>query len=216
MSINPNYGVQGYGGGGYGNDPIESLQVGYYTDLLTSEYQPPSSPKLNAFLYLLLKKFDDVTQCFAQMDVAFNLSYAVGVQLDTLGSIVGVKRTVGFQPTNGVSPILDDNTFRIYIRYAIAANQWDGTIPDLYALWNEMFLPGSPPMQITIIDNQNMTAEVSVTGASSSILTDLVNNGYIVPRPEGVLYNVGFANLPAFGADLNNLFVAGADLGHAA
>jgi len=37
----------------------------------------------------------------------------------------------------------------------------------------------------------------------------------IVPRPEGVLYTYMFGDFPKFGADLNNGFVAGADLGHA-
>jgi len=61
--VNPYYGTQGYGAGGYGNEPIETLPLGYYANLLTHQYLPPSSPKLNAFLYVLLKKFDDVSQC---------------------------------------------------------------------------------------------------------------------------------------------------------
>jgi hypothetical protein len=60
-----------------------------------------------------------------------------------------------------------------------------------------------------------MTATVIVSGSFTSIILDLITNGYIVPRPEGVLYNYVISTLPIFGADLNNAYVAGADLGHA-
>jgi hypothetical protein len=213
MALNPSYGIGGYGSGLYGNEPIESLPIGYYLGLLTSQWSPPNSPKTNAFLQFLLQKFDDASQCLVSMDLAFDLDFAQGAQLDALGVIVGAKRTVGFQPSFAVSPILDDETYRIYIKYKIVANQWDGTIPGLYAAWRQIFLPGAPPLSILVADQQNMSADVIVTGGSSSILTDLVNNGYIVPRPEGVLYNYGFGNLPVFGFDRNDAYQAGFDLG---
>jgi hypothetical protein len=73
-----------------------------------------------------------------------------------------------------------------------------------------------PSGSIIFIDNQNMTATVILEGTFSSIETDLITNGLIVPRPEGVLYTyVIGATFPLFGADLNNSFIAGADLGHA-
>ena len=213
MAPNPAYGVSGYGSGMYGAEPIESLPIGYYLGLLTSQWSPPNSPKTNAFLQFLLQKFDDVSQCLISMDLAFDLDFAVGAQIDALGKIVGAGRIVGFQPTGSVSPILDDATYRIYIKYKIVANQWDGTIPGLYNAWREIFTPASPPLSILIADQQNMTADVIVTGASSTILIDLVNNGYIVPRPEGVLYNYGFGSLPVFGFDRNDAYQAGFDLG---
>ena len=105
---NLNYGTGGYGQGGYGNQPIEVLPLGYYQWLLTSQYV--NSPKLNALLYVLLKKFDDVSQCLVKFDTAFDLDSAVGPQLDALGAIAGALRTVGFQPSGGVSATLDDDT----------------------------------------------------------------------------------------------------------
>jgi hypothetical protein len=68
-------------------------------------------------------------------------------------------------------------------------------------------------MSIIVADLQNMTAVIQVTGASNSVLADLVNNGYIVPRPAGVLYEYGFGDLPVFGFDGNNAYIAGFDLG---
>lgn len=198
-----------YGSGLYGAAPIEFLELGYYLDLLTSEYR--DSPKLNAFLTVLLRKLDDVSQCLAAMDMAWDIDNAVGPQLDQLGTQIGAARTVGFQPSGGVSPVLDDATYRIYLKAVVAANHWDGTIDSLYSVWQNLF-PGG---RIIIEDNQNMTATIVLSGSFTSILQDLITNGYIVPRPEGVLYTYTFATLPIFGADLNNSFIAGADLGHA-
>lgn len=204
---NPSYGTGGYGQAGYGNEPIENLPMGYYQSLLISQYV--NSPKLNALLYVLLKKFDDVSECLVKFDTAFDLDSAVGPQLDALGAIAGASRTVNFQPMGGVSPVLDDNTYRIYIKAKIAQNQWDGTITSLFTIWKYLFPSGS----IIIADNQNMTATIFLSGSFTSIIQDLITNGFIVPRPEGVEYTYDFAELPAFGFDLDNSYVAGFDVG---
>jgi Protein of unknown function (DUF2612) len=220
MSTNVYYGVGGYGQTGYGNQPFENLPIGYYTNLLTHQYALPNSPKLNALLYLLLKKFDDVSQCLVRLDTALDLDIAVGAQLNRLAATAGATfgavgdlsdaaRTVPFQPSNGVSPVLDDTTFRTFIKAKIAQNQWDGGRPLIYALWKLLF----PQGQIIIADNQNMTATIFLSGTFTSIVQDLIVNGLIVPRPEGVLYTYTFAELPAFGWDLDNAFVAGFDVG---
>jgi hypothetical protein len=207
MSTNPVFGASGFGYGGFGNQPLEFLPLGYYMGLVSSEYT--NSPKFNKLLYVLLRKFDDVTNCLISMDTAFDLDSAIGVQLDMLGVTAGAGRTVNFQPSGGVSPILDDGTYRILIKAKIAQNQWTGTLDSLYPIWKTMFPAGN----IIIADNQNMTANIFVTGTFTSILQDLINHGYIVPRPEGVQYTYTFGALPAFGFDLNNAFVAGFDTG---
>ena len=217
---NPGYGTGGYGQSGYGNQPIQSLPIGYYVGLLTHEYV--HSPKFNALLYVLLKKFDDVSQCLTKLDTALDLDSAIGAQLDMLGVIAQASRTLPFQPSFGVSPILDDSTYRTYIKAKIGQNQWDGTQTSLYALWHQLF----PTTSIVVADNQNMTATLFIGGLPSSILIDMiagyavngatsgtVQNGLIVPRPEGVEYAFEIGNLPAFGFDLDNAFVAGFDVG---
>lgn len=207
MTPNPSYGTSGYGSGGYGNEPIESLPIGYYLQLLTSEYH--DSPKLNAFLQAMLRKFDDASQCLVLMDTAFDVDYAIGVQLDAIGLIVGVSRTVGFQPSNGVSPVLSDATYRLLLIAKIAQNQWNGSITSMYGIWQQLF----PSGRITVADQQNMTADILITGSFTSIIQDLITNGYIVPRPQGVLYNYEFPEFPMFGFDLDNSYVAGFDTG---
>lgn len=220
MPNNPNYGTQGYGIGGYGNEPLELLPIGYYQALLTSQYA--NSAKLKALLKMLLQKFDDISQCLVKMNTALDLDSAIGDQLDAKGAVVQAGRVLPFQPSFGVSPVLDDVTYRIYIKAKIAQNQWDGTIGSLYAIWAYLF----SPVRIVIADNQNMTATLFIGGLPSTLLIDMicgfavngvtsgvVQNGLIVPRSEGVEYLFDLGELPAFGFDLNDAFVAGFDVG---
>lgn len=180
----------------------------YYLSLLTSEYQ--LSNNILDWLAETLDPLADLTACAATFSAAFDLASAAGPQLDILGQIVGQSRTVGFQPSNDVSPTLDDTTYRLLLNARIAQNNWDGTIDGLQAVWMNLF-PGG---KITISDSQNMTVNIILSGAFTSIIQDLIMNGYIVPRPEGVLYNYTFSTLPIFGFDQNNSLIAGFDLGH--
>ena len=207
----PLYSQSGYGYGKYGvadTGPIYALPISYYLNLLTSEYR--MAPNLNANLASSLQLFEDVMTCNVGMTEAFDLDYAAGVQLDILGSIAGVSRTVSFQPSGAVSPILDDTTYRLVIKATIANNQWQGTQDELYVIWKELFSGGT----IVIFDNQNMTCTITLTGVFSSIIKDLIVNGYIIPRPEAVEYIFIFGTLPFFGYDENNGFIAGYDTGH--
>lgn len=195
MPANPTYGIGGYGSGKYGNQAIEFLGLGYYLSLLTSEYQ--GSPKLNALLNLVLGIWNDISMAQVQLDTAFDIDFAEGAQLDVLGIILGASRTVTFQPSGGVSPTLDDATYRIYLKAQAAKNQWDGTILSMQSIWQTLF----PAGKITIADQQDMSAYIILTGTFTSILRDLILNGYIVPRPEGVLYNYTFPTFPVFAFD---------------
>ena len=206
----PNYrfGYGRYGVGKWGNPPISYLPVGYYQRLISPEYQ--TSPKHLAWLLAVLQVLDDASACLASMTTAFDLDYAVGVQLDTLGLIIGQSRTVGFQPSNGVSPVLTDDVYRTLLKAKIIQNQWHGDVTKLYTDWQALF-PGG---RITIIDNQNMTITVILSGNFPSIVKDLILNGLVVPVPETVGVEFVFGTLPAFGFDQNNDFIAGFDTGH--
>jgi hypothetical protein len=180
----------------------------YYSNLITHQYQ--SDTKMLAFLDAMLQKYADIEACNETMDYWFDVDNAVGVQLDTVGQNNGVALTLGFQPSGGVSPILDDDTYRILIKAKIAQDHWDGRRASLNTIWSGLFPGGS----VVLHDNQNMTATVTLYGAFSSIIQDLIVNGLIVPRPQAVLYTYIYGTMPFFGADLNNSFIAGSDLGH--
>lgn len=180
----------------------------YYLGIVTSEYR--QSPRFIAWLTEVLQIIEDARACLDSMGSAFDLNLAIGAQLDILGAIAGVSRTVSFQPTGSVSPVLDDASYRLLIKATIANNQWDGRIGSLYPIWRSLFPSGN----ITVVDNQNMSCTILLSGTFTSILQDLIENGYIVPRPQAVEYTYVFSTLPVFGFDSNNAYVAGFDSGH--
>lgn len=180
----------------------------YYLSLITSLYR--TRPNFMGWLESVLSIICDINACVRSIDANFDIDLAVGIQLDLLGTIIGVGRTVPFQPTGGVSPVLDDATYRVLLRARIAQNQWDGQLSSLYAIWTGLFPGGT----IAVQDNQNMTATIFLSGITSSIIQDLIVNGMIVPRPEGVLYNYVVSQLPAFGFDGDHVYIAGFGEGH--
>jgi hypothetical protein len=180
----------------------------YYLNLFTSQYR--MSTNLNAWQRALMTPIDDLSSCIQTFNTEYDLDYAIGVQLDTLGQIIGVNRKVGFQPTGGISPILDDPTYRLLLRATLANDFWDGKTSSIYAIWQYLFPGGT----IVIKDNQDMTATISTIGTFSSIVTDLIKNGLIVPRPEGVWYDYAVgADAPLFGFDTQTSAIAGFDSG---
>ncbi|CAK9249995.1 unnamed protein product [Sphagnum jensenii] len=198
--------------GAYGllsNGPVYKLPLSYYLNLFTSEYQ--TCPNFLSWAAASWQPIDDLTSLLSTMPQNFNLNSAVGVQLDTIGAIIGVSRTVNFQPSNGVSPVLNDVVYKQLLQATIGINKWDGRLVSIYDIWKSVFSSG----EIVVNDNQNMTCTIIIAGVFSSIVLDLITNGYIIPRPQGVEYTYTTAPLPIFGADLNNAYVAGADLGHA-
>lgn len=187
--------------------PSVASASNYYLQLVTSEYQ--ISTNMLAWLKANLQPYQDGLACLYAFAVAFDLDTAVGPQLDILGSIIGESRIVSFQPSNGVSPVLDDTTYRLLLYAARFRNHWDGRLVSILGMWRTLFPGGTLMMQ----DNQDMSVSVYVAGAFTSILKDLILNGYILPTPQGVLYNYTFAGLPMLGFDRNDTIVAGFDQG---
>jgi len=181
----------------------------YYLNLFTSQYR--MSPKLNAWQAALLQPLDDLSNCLQTFNISYDIDNAIGSQLDVLGQIIGVSRTLPFQPSNGVSPILDDDTYRLLLYATQIKNTWDGTIESLYKAWQFLF----PNGVMAILDNQNMTATITTSGNFTSIEQDLITKGYIIPRPEGVQYNPSGSGTTSglFGFDRNDSTVAGFDVG---
>jgi hypothetical protein len=70
-----------------------------------------------------------------------------------------------------------------------------------------------PSGALRVVDHQDMTVDLYVSGTFTSILSDLILNGYLLPSSQGVSFNYHLATLPTFGFDLNNSWVSGFDLG---
>lgn len=188
--------------------------VAYYSSLLTSQYQ--KADKFKAWLEAVAQVFIDIQECAESMDAAFDLDKeltqdSVDDQFDIIGAVVGLPRLLPFQPSNSVSPLMDNESYRIALKARIAVNQWDGKLASLKDTWAELFPGGS----IIVIDNMDMTLSVTVIGSFTSIIEDLIAHGYIVPRSQGVLinYTVG-GTKPYLGFDRDDTIVAGFDKGH--
>ena len=168
------------------------------------------SSKLVQFSGVLLQKIFDISGICDMFNYVTDIDNAFGVQLDAIGEKVGQPRKVSFEPTGGISPLLDDGTYRTLLKARIAQNQWDGKLPSLYAIWQVLF-PGG---KIVVADSQLMSATISLSGTFDSITQQLMNNGYIVPRPQGVNYTYNYGDTPYFGFDYNNSFISGFDTGN--
>lgn len=179
-----------------------------YLNLVTSQHA--DKPKFKAWLTAVLEPIDDATSLVNDLYKYFDLDDAVGAQQDIIGEIVGVGRIVPFQPSDGSSPVLDDDTYLLVLRAKIAKNSWDGTIPAVYDLFNTLF----PLQKLVITDNQDMSMDVLVFGMSAGIQQDLVAHGYIVPKPQGVLLNYAFPANPVFAYDIDSDVFKGYDEGY--
>lgn len=182
--------------------------VEYYRRLLTSEYR--NSPRLNEWLLWLLHYGQDAEMAARNIISLFDLDVATGVQLDTLGAIAGVPRTLNFMPSGGYSPVLEDETYRLIIRAAIIRNVWKGTIEELYNLWYALFTGGA---KLQVHDNQDMSFNITLMGEFTTLERELISHGYIIPKPEGVRINlltiVDTEGLPLFAYDRDTYMESG-------
>lgn len=212
--------------------------VSPYLDLVTSEHA--DKPKFMAMLSNALQPLADGLAAIASLPSLFDLDKAVGVQLDAVGIWVGQSRfipstlagvyfswdTAGvgwnagswFGPGSNISGLsaLPDDAYRTLLRATIAENQWDGTIPGAYAVWNTVFT--NVGYGILIQDLPGMNMLYALTGnVPDAVTLGLFLNGYLALKPAGVRINAFFtpavANQPYFGFDVQNSSISGWDTG---
>lgn len=176
-----------------------------YLNLVTSEYR--QKPNFISTITANVNLPVQVQNLLLAMIPLFDVDLAVGDQLDIVGQWVGISRNVaipiegvffswdGTDPSvgwdygswRGEEPVaitqLPDDAYRSLIRAKIAANHWDGTIEGAYNIWDAVF----PTIKILIQDNHDMTYRLGFYGGIVDSLTlQLVIQGYIPLRPEGV------------------------------
>lgn len=159
------------------------MAIEKYVDNITSQHR--DKPKFISWLSKSLTIIDHAYLSAKSIDINFDLDYAVGKQLDTLGKVIGRERLLTFQPLNGHNPVLDDETYRLVLKAKVAMNMWDGTIPQSYEIWDNIF----KDIGLQLQDNQDMSFNAYITGYVNQIRQDLIQHGYIVPKPEGVRVN---------------------------
>lgn len=184
------------------------MDINRYLNLITSQHR--QQPKFIAWLGAPLTIADDYATLINEFLEDFDLETAIGAQLDMLGEVVGVSRTVSFEPSGGVSPKLDDDVYRSVIKAKIAKNQWDGTITGLVEIYKSIF----PETVMLIQDYQTMNVTITLLGAGSTLQQELTANGYFVPKAEGVNYTYVFATDVIFAFDIDNAYYSGFDSGY--
>src|SRR6266566_1182141 len=138
-----------------------------YTKLVTSEHS--SKPNFMAFVAALVQTFVDQQKLLASFSALFDVDLAVGDQLDKIGAWAGVSRNLS-KVIGGVT-VLDDATYRVLIKFNIAMNIWDGTVPGIYTVWNANLKPYLGP--IVVVDNQDMTMNVFILSNPGGVLQAL-------------------------------------------
>jgi hypothetical protein len=212
--------------------------TGPYLALITSEHN--QRPKFMTMVQNVVQSFADDIFVLEQMPGLFDVDVAVGTQLDTVGQWVGVSRDIAvpligvyfsfddaslgfdtgtwfsdFNPITGVVH-LDNEAYRTLIRARIANNQWDGTIPGAYAVWDTVF--AGTGVSLLIQDLENMHMILALTGPVPNAVTlALFKGGYLSIKPAGVKIDAFLTptvpNTPYFGFDVQNSSISGFDVG---
>jgi len=178
-----------------------------YINLVPSQHR--DKPNFIATLSALIQPFVDLQNI--DFGTAFDIDFAIGKQLDIIGEWVGVSRRIStpitgvyfawndteldgwnsgvwkgkFDPTSGLQDLPDDS-YRTLLKAKIAANKWDGTIENAYAIWKEVFVNSF----IIIEDLQDMSINIGVAGQRiNAVELALLTEGYIPLKPMGVKVN---------------------------
>lgn len=159
------------------------MAIDKYLNSVTSQHR--DKKKFIAWLSSSLTIIDHAYIMTKNIDNDFDLDNALGVQLDMLGQSIGRKRMLTFQPLNDHNPVMDDETYRLVLKAKVAMNNWDGKTESAYEIWYNTF----KDIGLQIQDNQDMSMTAYVTGYVNQIRQDLIQHGYIVPKPEGVKIN---------------------------
>ncbi|MBD2779087.1 DUF2612 domain-containing protein [Xenorhabdus szentirmaii] len=205
-----------------------------YLQLITPQHR--TAPKFVDHIDLITRSLSEIGNTAQQLNNAFSLDYAVGVQLDAVGEWVGLSRYVKtpiagvyfsfdieglgfdqgvwkrrFDGDSGFTE-LGDETYRTLLRVKIEANHWDGSSEMLEKIYQRIL----PDNRVFFVDNQNMTMDVFLTGcAISEIVQSVIRQGYLNIKPQSVRVNnyINSATGGLFGFDVNNEYVAGFDTG---
>jgi Protein of unknown function (DUF2612) len=189
-----------------------SLTPSTYQALVTSEHN--LRPNFMAWIAALVQPFVDEQNVLTSFPIIFDIDVAVGDQLDKIGQWVGVSRNLPIE-IMGIST-LPDASYRILLKLFIAMNQWDGTVPGIYTVWNTVF--AAEGYQILVDDGQDMTMfVVFLNPPTDVVILAILTEGYFLLRPAGVrisgYFEPSVPSIPLFGFDIEDSMVSGFDVG---
>ena len=154
-----------------------------YLNLITSQHRQKA--RFVQTVQNSTAPFVSLQATLSSMISKFDIDDAVGDQLDIIGLWVGASRFIDtpltniyfsfddtaevgwdsgvwqgpFSPTSGLTSLPDD-IYRTLIKAKIAANRWNGTIPNAYEIWETVFTN----IKIIMQDLQDMTFVVGIVG----------------------------------------------------
>lgn len=179
-----------------------------YLDLVTSKHS--DKPKFMAALEAVVRPVADITALLETIPGKFDLDTAVGVQLDAVGKWIGAPRVltsaiagvyfawdtpalgwdqgVWWRPglNLGNLLVLPDDQYRTLLRARAASNNWDGTIPRAYEVWDLLF--ADTDYTINIVDNGDMTMVFQLVAVAppDALTVALVTGNFLTLKPAGV------------------------------
>jgi hypothetical protein len=132
-----------------------------YTGKLRKDiiHQFKGKPKTDVMLRAFARQFDELHTFFYQLDFLRHLQNAQGVQLDGIGDIVVLSRVQAAQLENmrtGFTGVIDDEIYRMWLRYKIFLNTFDGTyksfMQNIETFWDKtlLFYSENPERPATI------------------------------------------------------------------
>ena len=216
----------------------EHIPPDEYLRLVTSLHN--QRPKFMAWVEALVQTFADQIAVILEMPTLFDVDIAVGDQLDKTGEWIGLSRyiktplegvyftfdedgTLGwdrgiwwtpFDPLEGLTR-LPDTLYRTVLKAKIGANHWNGTIPAVYAIYDQLFAGSGST--VIIQDNQDMSMTLAVIGkVPSPAMISILTSGLIPLRPEAVRLNYVMPSVEDhayFGFDVENDSIRGFDEG---
>ena len=184
------------------------VTVNEYLDLIIPQYK--TSEKFMRWNRVLFQPFVNTQNLLNSLDEYFDINTAVGKQLDILGDKVGAKRLLPFQPENGLDPLLKDEDYRFLIKATVLKNIWHGSNEGIYEIWSNLF----NNIWLSLSDNQDMTITVLIIGNISELQKQMVKNGLIVPKAQGVKMYYAFSIPPIYSYDQNEDYFKGHDEGN--
>lgn len=181
-----------------------TADISKYTNLVPVANS--SQPKFMAMIADTLQPCADIVQFLSLIPSYYDIDNAIGVQLDTLGLLIGVARPGGFS----------DAYYRVVLKVRILNNHWQCNKPSAYALANELF--SGLGFFFFIEDHADLTITIGIVGAGapSAEIIALLTGGYLDVKPvtiriKGYAYQSGSG--PIFAFDLENSEFAGLDVG---
>lgn len=147
--------------------------INYYANLLIIQYR--GKPKAYATIQTLVEPVI-MDQLPISVQAAFEISTAVGDQLDVIGKYVGASRN-GYDFSGPVT--LNDANYRTLIGLKITLNSMGSSLETI-----QDFIDTNFSGQIEVYDFTNMTMEYYVPG--TNLLTEFFVKAGFLPRPMAV------------------------------